>query len=477
MAALTPAATRRNIGALGDEDAIADAPFRLALEAAPTGMVLIGRDGRIVLVNAEAERLFGYAPGELVGRPLELLIPARFHANHPRFREAFFAAPATRPMGAGRDLHGVRRDGTEVPLEIGLNPLVLGEREYVLSSVVDITERRRAVEQFRLAIEAAPTGMIMIDAGGRIVLVNVQVEKLFGYTRDELYGMPVEVLVPARLRERHPGFRAAFVAQPVARPMGAGRDLFGVRKDGVEVPIEIGLNPMETPDGRFVLSSVVDITERKRAEQQLGATLREREVLLQEVHHRVKNNLQVISSLLNMQVRRLDEGASREALAECQNRVQAIALIHEQLYRTRDYARVPFADYARSLAELVFATAGVAADWVALELDIEHMTFTVDRAIPCGLILNELISNALKHAFPGGRRGTIRVAMRAFAGEVELTVADDGCGISAEVDVERSDSLGLQLVTTLAEQLDGRIAVVRAPGTRFEVRFPVEASP
>ncbi|MFL6618602.1 MAG: sensor histidine kinase, partial [Povalibacter sp.] len=203
-------------------------------------------------------------------------------------------------------------------------------------------------ELFRQALEAAPTGMLMIDANGRIVLINAQIERLFGYSRSELVGSFVERLVPAQSRDEHVDFRAQFFSDPQTRPVGHGRELFGLRRDGVEVPIEIGLTPINTAEGAFVLGSVVDITERRRSVAQLQdrtndltSSLRERDLLLQEVHHRVKNNLQLISALINMQARRLS-GEPRAALAECKRRVEAIGLIHEKLYQARSYAQVPF---------------------------------------------------------------------------------------------------------------------------------------
>src|SRR5579863_3135369 len=174
--------------------------FRLALEAAPTGMLMMDETGTIVLVNAQIEALFGYGRDELLGKRLEMLVPERFRAHHPELRKTFFGDPKTRVMGAGRELYGLRKDGTEVPIEIGLNPLQTPEGRFVLSSIADITERKRATEQFRLALEAAPTGMLMMDETGTIVLVNAQIEALFGYGRDELLGKRLEMLVPERFR-------------------------------------------------------------------------------------------------------------------------------------------------------------------------------------------------------------------------------------------------------------------------------------
>ena len=175
--------------------------------------------------------------------------------------------------GPGRDLYGLKKDGSEFPVEIGLNPIETDEGTMVLSAIVDITERkaaelalRESEQRFRLVVEAAPNAMVMIDRAGKIVMVNTQAERVFGYSRAELVGQPVEMLVPERFRSHHPELRKTFFADPQPRPMGAGRDLYGLKKDGSEFPVEIGLNPIETDEGTMVLSAIVDITERKAAE-------------------------------------------------------------------------------------------------------------------------------------------------------------------------------------------------------------------
>jgi PAS domain S-box-containing protein len=239
---------------------------RLMVDLALNAMVLVNKRGVIVQVNPQTEKMFGYASDELVDRPVELLVPERFRSRHPAFRSRFFANPAVTFLGGGRDLYGRRKDGSEFPVEIGLNPIRTDDGLLVVASVVDITQRKRAEEKFRLAVESAPSGMVMSNRDGEIVLVNLQTEKMFGYPRDALLGQPIEILVPDRYRAKHPHYRDVFFAKPAARPMGAGRDLRGRRRDGSEFPVEIGLTPIETEEGLFVLSSIVDITERQQAE-------------------------------------------------------------------------------------------------------------------------------------------------------------------------------------------------------------------
>ncbi|GGI82382.1 PAS domain-containing sensor histidine kinase [Legionella impletisoli] len=241
--------------------------FEMAVEAAPNGILMIDASGTMKLVNEQLEHMFGYSRDELIGKPIEMLVPKRFRAKHPLYRKAFFKDPKARLMGAGRDLYGLRRDGTEFPVEIGLNPLTIEGVHTVFASIVDITERKRLAQRFELAVESAPTGMIMINRAGEIELLNSQIIKMFGYKRQELMGQKIEILVPERFRAKHPEHRLVFFEKPKARLMGAGRDLFGQRKDGTEFPVEIGLNPLITEEGSFVLASVVDITERKKEQE------------------------------------------------------------------------------------------------------------------------------------------------------------------------------------------------------------------
>jgi PAS domain S-box-containing protein len=229
--------------------------FRQVVEFAPNAVVMIDHAGTIQLVNAETERLFGYARAELLGQKIEMLVPERFRMSHPGLRRSFFASPNARAMG-------------EVPVEIGLNPIDTDDGTMVLAAIVDITARKRMEARFRQVVESAPNAMVMIDHAGTIQLVNAETERLFGYTRAELLGQKVEMLVPERFRARHPGLRLSFFASPNARAMGAGRDLFGLKKDGSEVPVEIGLNPIDTDEGTMVLAAIVDITARTRSELQ-----------------------------------------------------------------------------------------------------------------------------------------------------------------------------------------------------------------
>jgi PAS domain S-box-containing protein len=481
-------------------DARANQRLRLLIDGVKDfAIFMLNPDGNVSTWNAGAERLKGYRADEIIGQHYSQFYPHDDGVVGPVNRELGIAEREGR---FEEEAWRVRKDGSRFWADVVITPLRNPAGELIGFGKVTRNlsdQAARSKDQFRAAIEASPTGMILVDPGGRIVLVNREIERLFGYHRDELIGHRIEMLMPERFRELHPQTRAAFFNDPKSRPMGAGRELHGLHKDSSEVPIEIGLNPLETPDGHFVLASVLDITERKRSEGEregllrrlqtinseleqrvqartldLSANLKEREVLLQEVHHRVKNNLQVITSLISMQTRQIEAGASRTALEQCQTRVGAIALIHEKLYQSQDYARVPFSEYAKSLAEGVFQMAGITRDTVSLEFAVEDLTVAIDRAIPCGLILNELITNALKHAFPGDRTGSIRVTLaRLGDGRMRMTVSDDGVGLPSGLEAATSGSLGMHLVRMLASQVDGELRMESSNGTSVTLTVPL----
>ncbi|HEX2122879.1 MAG TPA: PAS domain S-box protein [Thermoanaerobaculia bacterium] len=452
-----------------------DPKFRAFLEAAPDAFVMVDEQGRIVAVNALTEAMFGYARDELRGQSVELLVPKRFRASHGRNRAAYMQAPHTRPMGAGRDLWGRRKSGEEFPVEISLSPIETEGGTLVTSIIRDITTQRHAEARFRGLLEAAPDGIIVVDANGTIVIVNSQTERMFGYTRQELIGQAIEIVVPDRWRGRHVGDRNSYVDNPVTRPMGAGRTLTGRTKDGSELPVEISLSPLYTEEGMLVMSIVRDITERRKAEELIQASLREKEALLKEIHHRVKNNLQITSSLLRLQSGSIEDERIRGTFEETQSRIRSMALVHEKLYQSSNLARIDFGDYIRSLGELLFHSFAVDRRRIALEVAGEKVFVSIETAVPCALIVNELLTNALKHAYPGRRSGTIRVQLAVGPDEgVSLTIADEGVGLPRDLDVPHASTLGLRLVHALVEQIDGRLSIDRSGPTAFTIAFPGE---
>ncbi|HLW59647.1 MAG TPA: PAS domain S-box protein [bacterium] len=246
------------------------AKFGGLLESMPDATIVANRVGRIVLANAQTEKLFGYPHEELLTKPIEILVPDRYRHAHSGHRTGYFASPRTRAMGAGLDLFGRRRDGSEFPVGISLSPLETEEGTMAMAAVRDLTERKRTEAKFRALLESAPDAMLIVDRDGRIVLVNAQTEKLFGYPRDELLTKPIEILVPDRYRHAHSGHRTGYFASPHTRAMGSGLDLSGRRRDGSEFPVEISLSPLETEEGTMAMAAVRDLTERKHLEDRVA---------------------------------------------------------------------------------------------------------------------------------------------------------------------------------------------------------------
>jgi len=299
----------------------------------------------------------------------------------------------------------------------GTNPevLALAERPEVLYRI----------------FEFAPDAIVLVDTTGRIIKANGQAQNMFGYLRDELVGQPIEILIPERLKVQHIQHRTGYLTSPRTRTMGAGLELFGKRKNGSEFPVDIMLSPLRVEDTSLVLGVVRDVTERKRVEAQ---ALQAREMYIREVHHRVKNNLQVISSLLFLQSTHTSDAEILEILQESQNRVKSIALIHEKLYRSAKFVRLDFSEYVRDLVADLFRTYGVHHSNLSIKTEIDDVSLEIDTAVPCGLIINELVSNVLKHAFTPGAPGEVSIFLRATGERTyRLSVRDNGRGFSSVI--------------------------------------------
>jgi len=448
--------------------------MHLAVEASPSGMVMMGSEGKIVMANSMTEKLFGYDRHELLGHPLEILLPERFRQKHPEYRQAYIGESTSRPMGHGKDVYGLHKNGKEFPIEVGLNPIETQYGIYVLAAIVDISDRNFAENMLRLAVEASPNGMIMSDRNGIIVMVNTTTETLFGYARNELMNHSIEMLIPQTHRRHHPQLRKNYLEQPSARAMGHGRDLFGLHKNGLEFPVEVGLNPIQTPQGQMILASVIDITERKHQEEQLKAALKEKDLLLSEIHHRVKNNLQIIDSLLGMQSDRSMNGAAIGILKESQNRVKSMAMIHQILYESTDFSRVDFSAVTESLVSNLSASYALNTSNIHIVIDADHVLLPINISIPLGLILNELCTNAMKYAFALNHQGNIDIALKYLDNHrLQVIVSDDGRGLPEELDIDNTSTLGLQLVTLLSEQISAELTIQRKNPTRFTLMVPV----
>nr|WP_294510872.1 PAS domain S-box protein [uncultured Rhodopila sp.] len=445
------------------------------LVEAVTGLAvfMLDVDGNVASWTSGAQAIKGYAADEVIGRHFSL-----FFTEEDR-RTGKPAETLVSARTNGRiEWHGwrVRKDQSRFFAQVVMDSIRSRTGDVIGFAKVtrDISIQIRIEERARRIIEFSPYAMLMVNGSGVIEMVNIQAERVFGYPREALIGQPIERLMPARYHGRHPCMRTSFLVSPQTRPMGAGRDLHAIRQDGSEFPVEIALNPIETEDGTMVLAAIVDISDRKLKEERIKAALKEKDIMLDEIHHRVKSNLQIVYSLLDLQSSGVEDAVALGLLRESQNRVRSMALIHQMLYEANDFVEVDFAGFLENLVPTLISAYGIDPGRITLFINAAHARLPINEAIPCGLVVNELIANALKHAFPANRPGTIRVDIVNEPGDrVVLSVSDDGIGITNDLDIAESTTLGLQLVTLLAEQLKAEVTINRARPTRIELRFRI----
>jgi PAS domain S-box-containing protein len=332
-------------------------------------------------------------------------------------------------------------------------------------------------DRFRSVVETAMDAIVCIDRSDRVMFWNQGAGSMFGYSAAEIEGQPIDIIIPRHFRKVHQAALHGAAISGITKKHGNTRKMSGIRKDGSKFPIELSLAKWKTREGIFFTAIIRDITDQQRAEDDIKVSLKEKEVLLQEVHHRVKNNMQVISSLLNLQAGKINEDGLRQMFQESQHRVKAMALIHETLYQSDSLSNINMQKYVSGLANSLMRMYGSSSGSIDLRVNVEAIQLGIDETVPCGLVINELISNSLKYAFPDGRPGEIGIDLYSTGNdEIILAVYDNGVGLPQGIDIHKTATLGFQLVTGLVEgQLGGALEMNSKNGTRFSICFPKNA--
>ncbi len=435
-------------------------------------------DYRIMFYNSMAEDIFGYTAEEVIGKTV-LEIHLKEKVDTARFEKAVQIVKDT-----GQYNYTViqeREEGTRIvdSCVTGIKDDKGGIVGYVLMSQ-DVTERRQAEEKIKTsqenlikAQEIAKLGSWVWDIENNILEWSDEIYRIFGLSPQEF-----DATYEAFINSVHPDDRA-LVTQSVDAAVNDNKpyniDHRIILPDGTERVVHEQAEVLFDEDGNPVSMSgtVQDITERKIAEQKIQKSLNEKEILLAEIHHRVKNNMAVISSLLRLQSTKVFANEDERMFMDSISRIRSMALVHEKLYRATDFTDIDFSEYLDSLIDEIMSTYNVSKSYISISVDIDKGLFlSIEISVPLGLLINELLVNAIKHAFPADTKGTINVSLQHVDDETaKLVIKDNGIGMSERINIEASDSLGLQIVNSLAHQLDGEISFECDKGTEFCIVF------
>jgi PAS domain S-box-containing protein len=462
--------------------------YRQLVETLQDGVWTLDREGNAAFVNPRMAEMLGYDIQEMQGKPFSGFVDERC------------AGPAKAVLAKGSrgakersDLEFRKKNGESLFASVQSSPLSddAGRPLGMLLSVTDVTPRKKAEdalryneEKFRSVIEQSTDGIVLSDADGAVTEWNSGAERITGLRKSAVLGRPFRDLL-ARIapeKEQNPGtperLNSAFFESLLSGNAPWEHLIHEntvLRPDGESRVVQSVVFPIRTPRESMAGIILRDVTDVKRSEAMLNSLLKEKDLLLKEVYHRVKNNFQIVASLLNIQSQQVADPRSVALFHESRDRLRTMSLIHERLYQSGSLDGIDFGEYLRTLAVELFHAYGANPSKVTLRVDAKNVFLQLDAAIPAGLIVNELVTNCLKYAFlpEWEKKGVIEVSLRKTSkGETRLIVADNGRGLPDGLDVRMTQSLGLQLVSMLAEgQLHGKLKVDRKAGTRFTVEF------
>lgn len=430
---------------------------------------IVNDHGKIVEANYGVFDTFGYKPDEVVGKSMKILTaPGKY--DEDRIKEILIQAKngnSSKYEGWGR-----KKNGEIIATEFLVNTGNYFGNEVYIVIERDISDRRKSEEELKQReglltklFNSSPMGIALLNEHHEVEMVNDGFEQLFGYRENELRGLKLDkIIVPEKGK-----LQAEKLTQSDhVREATVKR----IRKDGKILDVIIYAVPVIVEKRVVAIYGIyVDITDSKKAEEKVRKSLREKEMLLAEVHHRVKNNLAVITGLLELQSFSAEEESAKRILRESQMRVQSIAMVHEKLYQTEDFSKVDISQYLKELSEVIHKTMRKQERKVKIKLDITPVKLPITKAIPCGLLLNEILTNSFKHAFKGKERGEIKVRLTKVKDELLFVLNDDGVGLPENSEMDINKSMGMTLIRTLAKQLNADFKYRNEPGAYFEFRF------
>lgn len=447
--------------------------YQTIFENTGTALVMVEEDMTLSLVNTEFQVLFNFRKDEVEGKKkLTELTTSEESERVMNYHILLRKSSSSVPNNFETKL--VDNQGNERNVIVTME-LIPGTKRSV-ASILDITEHKAAdraliesEEKYKTLFESDPDYTILVGGDGVVIDFNLAAEQIVGISKAELTGKhfsKLNIFPEGELDLLEEKFSQLSQYESVV-PFESRI----IAKDGSIRCVQVSLTIIKKDNAQdYILVICTDITERKKAENKIIQSLKEKEVLLQEIHHRVKNNLQVISSLLSLQSRYIKDKDVLELFKESQNRVKSMTLVHEKLYQAHDVSQVDFSDYIGELARVLFRSYGISLDKISLDLEVDDVSVDVNMAIPCGLIITELVTNSLKYAFPSGK-GTIKISFNKIDSKYILQVEDNGVGIPENIDLKKSKSLGLRLVRTLTDQLGGEVEMEKVRGTKFKIIF------